>query len=311
MNSRAKVVLMGGSGMVGRNILDHPLSDRWDFLYPTSQELNLTHFESTLRYLTWANPDFVINAAGFVGGIRANINHPVDFLVNNLDIGRNLVIASRQAGIKKLINLGASCMYPRDAENPLVEEMLLQGGLELTNEGYALAKIMTARLCKYVNSEDATFQYKTMIPCNIYGRFDKFEPEKSHLLPAIIQKLHHAINNDDSLVEIWGDGEARREFMYADDLADAVIYSLTHFDKMPQLLNIGVGKDHSINEYYAKVAKVVGFKGSFVHNLEKPVGMLKKLVSIEKQLSWGWKPKTELKEGIKKTYSYYLEELKN
>jgi len=308
MDMKGRVLLLGGNGMVGRNILSNEHCDRWEFLSPKSKDLNLVDFESTLNFITKAKPDFIINAAGIVGGIKANINNPVNFLVKNIDIGRNLVIAARQAGVKKLINLGASCMYPRNISNPLKEDMLLSGELEPTNEGYALAKIMTARLCQYINSEDSQFHYKTIIPCNIYGCFDKFDPERSHLVPAIIKKLHQAIVNKDELVEIWGDGLARREFMYADDLADAIFYSLDNFDQMPQLINIGVGKDHSINEYYEIVARVLGYKGSFIHNHDKPVGMQKKLVSIKKQTSWGWKPKTELKEGIQKTYHYFLKE---
>ena len=309
MYMKGRVLLLGGNGMVGRNILSIANGSRWDFLSPKSKDLNLVDFESTLSFITKAKPDFIINAAGFVGGIKANINNPVNFLVNNIDIGRNLVIAARQASVKKLINLGASCMYPRNISYPLEEDMLLRGKLEPTNEGYALAKIMTAKLCQYVNSENSQFHYKTMIPCNIYGCFDKFDPERSHLVPAIIKKLHLAIVNNEEQVEIWGDGLARREFMYAGDFAEAIFYSLNNFDDMPQLLNIGVGEDHSINEYYEIISGVLGYEGNFIHDLDKPTGMQKKLVSIKKQTSWGWKPKTELKEGIEKTYDYFLKEI--
>ncbi len=310
MNFRGKVLLTGGNGMVGRNILDHPSSAKWDFFSPSSKELDLTNFDATVSYVNKIKPEFIIHAAGYVGGIRANASHPVDFLVNNLDIGRNIIIAAHQAGVKKLLNLGASCMYPRNATNPLTEEMILQGELEPTNEGYALAKIMAARLCQYIHKENSEFQYKTMIPCNIYGRFDKFDPERSHLIPAIIEKLYHAIGNKNLDVEIWGDGKARREFMYADDLADAIFYALSHFGEMPALMNIGVGDDHSINEYYSIVAEVMNFHGVFTHDLDKPVGMLQKLVSVKEQTAWGWKPKTELYEGIQQTYNYYLHEVK-
>ncbi|MDC0151495.1 NAD-dependent epimerase/dehydratase family protein, partial [Paracoccaceae bacterium] len=180
---------------------------------------------------------------------------------------------------------------------------------EPTNEGYALAKIIIARLCEYINAENPKFKYKTMIPCNIYGKYDSFDSEKSHLLPAIIQKIHFAKENNFSEVEIWGDGKSRREFMYAGDLADAVVFSLTNFENMPFLLNIGVGYDHSINEYYKMVASILGFNGTFRNNYEKPVGMKRKLVSIKRQESWGWKAKTDLQKGIELTYHYYKREL--
>jgi len=309
MKNIKKIMLTGGNGMVGRNILNHHLSVNWDILSPTSKELDLTDFDATISYLKKTQPDIIIHAAGLVGGIHANVSNPVNFLVTNLDIGRNIIVAAHKVGIKKLLNLGSSCMYPRNAPNPLTEEMVLQGELEPTNEGYALAKIVAARLCEYIHKENPEFQYKTMIPCNIYGRFDKFDPERSHLIPAIINKLHQSINKEIE-VEIWGDGKARREFMYADDLADAILYALDNFDEMPPLLNIGVGEDHTINEYYSAAAEVIGFKGAFTHNIDKPVGMQQKLVSINKQTAWGWKPKIGLHDGIQKTYDYYLQKIK-
>jgi len=307
---RGRVLLLGGSGMVGRNILSKAEECEWEFLSPSSKDLDLTEFDDTFNFVRKVNPDIIINAAGFVGGIKANIQEPVNFLVKNIDIGRNLIMAARQSGIKKLINLGASCMYPRNISNPLEEETLLSGEFEPTNEGYALAKVMTTRLCQYVNKENSDFRFKTMIPCNIYGCFDTFDPERSHLVPAIIDKIYSAVQNQEETVEIWGDGLARREFMYAGDFADSIFYSLNNFDEMPSLLNIGVGKDHSINEYYEIISKVLGYEGSFTHDLNKPTGMQSKLLSINKQNSWGWVPKTELKEGIKKTYEYYLKEFK-
>ena len=306
---KKRILLTGGNGMVGRNILSHTLSEKWSFFSPSSAELDLTNYDETLSYIDKTKPEIIIHAAGRVGGIQENINNPVDFLVTNLDIGRNVVMAARQSGVRKLLNLGSSCMYPRDMTSPLKEEMLLQGELEQTNEGYALAKIMVARLCEYICREDAMFQYKTMIPCNIYGRFDKFNPKRSHLIPAIINKLQQAIDNNDKEVEIWGDGKARREFMYADDFADAIIYALENFDSMPSIINIGMGYDYTINDYYLTIAKIMNFHGTFKHNLNKPVGMQQKLVSIERQIDWGWSPKTELEKGAKDAYHYYLNEV--
>jgi GDP-L-fucose synthase len=303
---KTRILLTGGSGMVGMNFIERAKTEKFDILSPTSQELNLLNYEATKKYLTQHNPDIIIHAAGRVGGIQANIREPVRFLLDNLDMGRNIVWASRSVGVKNLINLGSSCMYPHNAQNPLKEEMVLTGKLEPTNEGYALSKCITARLAEYISYEDKLFQYKTLIPCNIYGRFDKFDPKHSHMLPAIITKLHDAKEKNIDSIDIWGDGTARREFMYAEDLADCLVKSVYNFDTLPPLMNIGIGSDHTINEYYQSIADVIGYKGKFSHDLSKPVGMQQKLVSVEKSTIWGWSYKTSLDEGIAKTYEYFL-----
>jgi GDP-L-fucose synthase len=306
--SLKKMLLTGGAGMVGRNIQEHPGAAIWEILAPSSKELDLTDFRATREFFIKHRPDHVVHSAGRVGGIQANMAHPVDFLVTNADIGRNVLLAAREAGVVRLINLASSCMYPRNAPNPLAESLILQGELEPTNEGYALAKIFATRLCEYINRENPEVHYKTLIPCNLYGRHDKFEPHHSHLIPAIIHKLHLAKVESLAEVEIWGDGTARREFMYAGDLADAVLRVLDSFDDLPDLMNIGLGEDYSINEYYAIAAEVVGWHGRFVHDLRKPVGMKQKLVDIQRQQAWGWTPSTPLKVGIEKSYHYYLQD---
>lgn len=306
MAKQGLILLTGGTGMVGRNVVEHPAAARWEIVAPRHEELDLTDYGNTEAYLRKQRPDAVIHAAGKVGGIQANIAAPVEFLITNLDVGRNIVLAARAAGVRWLINLGSSCMYPRNAANPLTEDLVLAGELEPTNEGYALAKVVTARLCQYIRRENLGLDYKTLIPCNLYGRHDKFAPEHSHLIPAIIHKLHVARTQGKDTVDIWGEGTARREFMYAGDLADAVLRALDHFDSLPELMNVGLGYDYTINEYYEAVAKVLGYKGSFVHDLNKPVGVKQKLVSVERQTAWGWKPVTSLREGIAKTYDYYL-----
>ena len=304
--SKMRVLLTGGGGMVGRNLLEHPAIGEYEVLAPRSRELDLRDFQAVQVYLNKYRPDMVIHAAGKVGGIQANMREPVGFLLENLDMGRNIVWAAHQAGIKQLLNLGSSCMYPRNHSEPLREEMVLKGELEPTNEGYALAKVVTARLCEYIMREDAGFQYKTLIPCNIYGRHDKFDPAHSHLVPAIIHKVHQAKQSGLQVVEIWGDGTARREFMYAGDLADALIRAIKEFGTLPSLMNVGLGHDHTINEYYQAAAEVMGYTGGFVHDLSKPVGMARKLVSVERQKAWGWSAQHAMREGIEKTYSYYL-----
>ena len=293
--------------MVGRNFLEHPAIGEFDILAPRSNELNLLDDRAVEAYLREKRPDIVIHAAGRVGGIQANIREPVRFLMDNLDMGRNIVWAARSTGVKHLLNLGSSCMYPRNAPNPLHEDMVLKGELEPTNEGYALAKVVTARLCEYISREDASCQYKTLIPCNVYGRHDKFDPSHSHLVPAIIHKIYEAKLSGSAHVEIWGDGTARREFMYAGDLADCLVESVRRFDTLPDTMNVGIGEDASINEYYETVAEVIGYDGQFKHDLTKPVGMMRKLVSTDKTQAWGWRAKTSLRDGIAKTYDYYLQ----
>lgn len=300
-----KLLITGARGMVGKNLLENQEIQGHQVLQPTRDELDLSSREKVEAYLDQHRPDLVIHAAGRVGGIQANIKNPVAFLVENTDINRNLIGCSYKVGIKKMINLGTSCMYPRNAVNPLKESMILQGELEPTNEGYALAKVMAQRLCEYIMKEDPTFQYKTLIPCNLYGRFDHFDPQNSHLIPAVIRKVDDAKNSNINSVEIWGNGEARREFMYAGDLSDAISQALRNFETLPHLMNVGLGVDYSVNEYYAAVAEVIGYKGGFSHDLSKPVGMKQKLVSTEVAQNWGWKSKTGLHQGIEKTYAYY------
>ncbi len=295
--------------MVGHNILEHDKVQSHDVLAPKRQKLNLFDYGMVEHYLQHNRPDLIIHCAGKVGGIQANMQEPFRFLLENLDMGRNVVVAAKRVGIKKLLNLGSSCMYPRNAPNPLQEEMVLKGELEPTNEGYAIAKVAVTKLCEYLSREDATYQYKTLIPCNLYGRWDKFEPAHSHMIPAVIRKIHEATVQEQSEVKIWGDGEARREFLYAGDLADMVMLGIDRFDDLPGLMNVGLSTDYSINEYYEAIARVIGFSGKFTHDLSKPVGMKQKLVDVSRQTTFKWKPNNTLEEGIKKSYEFYLSQV--
>jgi GDP-L-fucose synthase len=303
------ILLTGSGGMVGQNLLEHADISSYDILSPRSNELDLRDFEKVENYLLKYKPEMIIHAAGKVGGIQANLREPVNFLVDNLDMGRNIVMGAYKSGIKKLINIGSSCMYPANISEPLKEDILMTGKLEETNEGYAIAKLATARLCEYVSREDSSFIYKTLIPCNLYGRFDKFKDDYSHLVAAIIHKIHQAKKNDANKVEVWGDGTVRREFMYAGDLADALILSIKKFDELPQYMNIGLGVDITIDEYYKKVAKVIGYTGILTHDKTKPVGMMRKLVNTDRQTKLGWQPKTSPEVGLQKTYEFYLQEM--
>lgn len=301
-----RVLLTGGSGMVGKNVLEHPRADGFEFVAPRRAELDLRDYDAVEVYLRRLKPEIVVHAAAKVGGIQANVREPVSFLLENLDIGRNVIWAARTCGVPRLINLGSSCMYPRNAPNPLNEDAILQGELEPTNEGYALAKIVAARLCQYIRHEAPGFAYKTVIPCNVYGRYDKFDPAHSHLVAAVIHKLHAAKESGADEVDIWGDGTARREFMYAGDLADFLIAALERLDSLPEMVNAGVGTDHTVDEYYEVAARAIGYSGRFRHDLGKPVGMARKLVSTARADAWGWRACTSLEDGIAKTYDYYL-----
>lgn len=303
-----KLLVTGAGGMVGRNLLEHPGLVQYEVLAPLRCELDLCDAQAVDDYLAHHRPDALVHCAGRVGGIQANMREPVSFLVDNLDMGRNLLLAAQRHGVQQVINLGSSCMYPRDRNEPLREEWVLQGELEPTNEGYAIAKIAVARLGEYLMREHPSFRCKTLIPCNLYGRHDSFDPRHSHLVPAIIHKVHQAKVQGHDQVEIWGDGQARREFMYAGDLADAIVRALQHFDTLPQSMNVGLGHDHTVNEYYAVAAEVVGWRGHFVHDLSKPVGMARKLVDVSRQTAWGWRAGHDLRSGLEHTYRFYLEQ---
>lgn len=250
-------------------------------------------------------PDFVVLAAAKVGGIQANVADPVGFLVENLEINNNVICAALAAGVNNLLYMGSSCMYPKDYNNPLKEEYLLAAPLEPTNEGYALAKISGAKLCEYCRKQYGV-NYKTLIPCNLYGPGDHFKPGLSHLVAAIVDKIHKAKKNGEESVEIWGDGSARREFLYVDDLASFVCDSLPILDRLPDYLNVGYGRDHSVLEYYQIAADALDYAGRFTFDTTKPVGMATKLLDSSLAYDYGWKPGTAPDEGIRKTYEYYL-----
>lgn len=292
--------------MLGKNLLEHHSIKQYQVFAPSSKELDLLNLVNIEDYLTKNSINIIIHCAGQVGGIHANIQDPVGFLNNNLLMGVNLVNAAKNIGVSKLLNLGSSCMYPRDYANPLKEEYILQAPLEPTNEGYALAKITVAKLCEYMRRQFC-LEYKTLIPCNLYGYGDKFGDNNSHLIPAIIKKIHTAKQNNADVVDIWGNGEARREFMLARDCADGMFFALEHFDRLDDYINLGLGYDYSINEYYYSVADIIGYTGTFAHDLSKPVGMQQKLVDISKMKELGWVAQTTLSSGLREIYKYFIE----
>jgi GDP-L-fucose synthase len=302
-----KIFITGAGGMVGKNLVEHPHAKCHEILAPRRDELDLLDAKAVSDYIAASQPDMVIHAAGLVGGIQANMNAPVRFFSENIQMGLNVVMSARDANVKSLMNLGTSCMYPRYAQNPLREEVIATGELEPTNEGYAIAKVAITRLCDYISKEESGRYYKTVIPCNLYGRYDTFDLDKSHMIPAVIKKLDEARQNGIPAVDIWGDGLSRREFMYAGDFADFVFYALVNFDAMPQNINIGLGRDYTINEYYTKIAKITGYRGKLTHDLTKPTGMKQKLVDNTRLRQFGWQPKFSLELGLKETYDYFLE----
>ena len=301
-----KLLITGTSGMVGRNVKEHPAAQGYELLTPTHAELDLLDIAAVNAYIATHKPDIIVHCAGLVGGIVANMQNLAKFLTHNAYMGLNLINAAHKNGVKCLLNLASSCIYPRKATNPLKEEMILQGEFEPTNEGYALAKVLSTRLCEYISTADKSYLYKTIIPCNLYGKYDKFDTQNAHMIPAVIARVYKAKLDGVGEIAIWGDGSARREFMYAGDLADFVFYALKNLEKMPQNLNVGSGNECTINEYYEAVARVLDYKGKFTHDLSKPAGMARKIIDDTRLKAFGWQAKTSLDDGIKATYEYYL-----
>lgn len=300
------LLITGSSGMVGRNVKEYPKAQNYHLLTPTSAELNLLDKGAVDSYIKTHKPDIVVHCAGLVGGIVANMSNLAKFLAHNAYMGLNLINACHQNGIPYFLNLASSCMYPKDAPNPLKEDMILQGAFEPTNEGYALAKVLSTRLCEYISGADKNYLYKTLIPCNLYGKYDKFDTHNAHMIPAVIARIYKAKLEDIGIVPIWGDGKAKREFMYAVDLAEFIFYAIENLRYLPQNINVGTGKEYSIDEYYRTIAKVIGYEGKFTHDLSKPIGMRRKVIDNTRLMALDWHTKTSLEDGIKNTYEYYL-----
>ncbi len=292
--------------MVGKNLIKG-LSYNYDVLAPSRVELDLLSINMVNDYLYQKKPELIIHCAGHVGGIQANVNNPLEFLDLNLVMGQNIIKSAYQQGIKYFLNLSSSCIYSPNSNEPIEEDSLLKNGVEKTNEGYALAKIVLLKYCEYINKKDKGYFYKTIVPSNLYGDYDKFHPINSHLIPAIILKTYNAIKNDELEIEIWGDGTAKREFMYVKDLVDFIDFYIKDFKNRPSLVNIGVDEDYTIDQYYKVIGKIMGYKGNYIYNTKKPVGMKRKKVNISKLKDLGWKSQTTLEEGIIKTKKYFYE----
>ena len=314
MQKDDRIYVAGHKGLVGSAILKRLQAERYSNLIVRShQELDLMRQAKVKSFFKTEKPEYVFLAAAKVGGILANNTYPAEFIYENLLIESNVIHSAYEAGVKKLLFLGSSCIYPRDCPQPMREEYLLSGKLEPTNEPYATAKIAGIKMCQSYNRQYGT-HFISVMPTNLYGPGDNFDLATSHVLPALIRKFHEAktsdksrVTSDELSVTLWGTGTPRREFLYVDDLADACVFLMNHYEDS-QIINIGVGKDISISELADLIKDIVGFKGTIRYDRSKPDGTPRKLLDVNKLKALGWQPKISLRHGIEMTYRWYVEE---
>ena len=305
MEKEAKIYVAGHRGMVGSAIVRELQNKGYhNIVTKTSKELDLRSQDAVRSFYETEKPQYVFVAAAKVGGIHANNVYRAEFLYDNLMIQNNLIHFAYESGVKKLLFLGSSCIYPKLAEQPLKEDYLLSGYLESTNEPYAIAKITGIKMCEAYRDQYGC-NFISAMPTNLYGPNDNYHPENSHVLPALIRKFHEAKVSSKGQVEIWGDGTPMREFLYADDLANALVYLMENYNEK-QFVNVGFGSDVTIKELAETVAKVVGFDGGMKYDSSKPNGTPRKLMDSSRLFSTGWKPKTNLEEGIRLAYQDFL-----
>lgn len=306
IQKKSKIYIAGHRGMAG-SAIHRKLKEKGytNFVLRTSKELDLTRQPDVETFFEQEKPDVVILAAAKVGGIMANMQSPATFLYDNLMIQNNVIHAAYKHGVDKLLFLGSSCIYPRMSPQPMKEEYLMDGKVEPTNEGYAIAKIAGLKLCEMYNCQYGT-NYISVMPCNLYGYGDNFNPTRSHVVPAMIRKFHEAKMEDAKEVVVWGTGNARRELLFVDDMADASIYLLERYAGNA-FFNVGTGKDISIRELAELVKEVTGYEGNIVYDATKPDGMPQKVMDCSKLAEKGWVYKTKLKDGLKMTYQWYLD----
>ncbi len=304
IEKNAKIYIAGHRGMVGSSIIRKFVKEGYTNMVTRElEQLNLLDQKAVEQFFEQERPEYVVLAAAKVGGIKANIANPSEFLFENLQIQNNVIWAAHTAGVKKFMFLGTSCIYPRDCPQPMKEEYLLTGPLEPTNEGYALAKIAGIKLCQMLY-EQYHQSFISCMPTNIYGENDHFDLEKAHALPALMNRIHQAKISGTKEVVVWGTGKARREWLYVDDLGDAVYWLMQNYDAK-EFLNIGTGVDHSIAELALAIAKTVGYTGKLVQDTTKPDGMPKKLLDVSKMSQQGWHYSIDLQEGLEKTYAFF------
>lgn len=307
MDLDSKIYVAGHRGLVGSAIVRNLQENGYhNLVFRTSKELNLTNSIQVDSFFQDQQPEYVFLAAAKVGGIVANNDYPAEFIRDNLMIQTNVIDAAHRNGVKKLLFLGSTCIYPRLAEQPMREDSLLTGELEPTNEPYAIAKIAGIKMCQSYNRQYGT-NFISIMPTNLYGPNDNFDLTSSHVLPALIRKFHEAKVAQSNTVEVWGTGTPKREFLYSDDLADAAIYLMNTYNGS-DLVNIGVGKDISIKELAEKVGETVGYKGDIVFNASKPDGTPRKLVDVSRLKSLGWEAKIPLDDGLRMAYNWFLKQ---
>lgn len=292
--------ITGHNGMVGSALLRHAEKSGTPTLTTTRSELDLLDQHAVFTFLADQKPTTVIIAAAKVGGIHANATYPADFLYENLTIAANLIEGSRRAGVPRVLFLGSSCIYPKHAPQPMPEDCLLTSPLEPTNEAYAIAKIAGLKLCQHIRAQHG-LTYHSAMPTNLYGPGDNYHPENSHVIPALIRRFHEAKERGDASVTIWGTGTPRREFLHADDLADACFHLLA-LENPPDWVNVGTGTDLTILELAQAIAETIGFTGDIITDPTKPDGTPRKLLDISKIQATGWSPKTPFKQGLAAAY---------
>lgn len=307
MHKNAKIYVAGHNGMLGSAIVRALKTEGYNNLvFRRSYELDLKKQEDVNSFFETEKPEYVFLVAAKVGGIGANIENPAEFLYDNLMINANIIDAAYRNNVKKLLFLGSSCIYPRLSPQPMKEDYLLDGKLEPTNEGYALGKIAGIKLCEYYNKQYNT-NFISAMPPNLYGENDNFDPAHSHVIGALLRKFHTAKTNNDPEVIMWGTGSAKREFMYVDDAADGCLFLMNNYNENEHI-NMGSDEDVQIIELAHIIKEITGFKGEIVKDTTKPDGMPRKLMDSSKMQELGWKHRLSLKEGIEKTYKFYLEQ---
>lgn len=308
MDKNAKIYLAGHTGLVGSAIYRALQRNGYtNIISRDLTELDLTIETDVKSFFNQEKPEYVVLAAAKVGGIHANNTYPADFIYQNLQIQNNVIHSSYKNGVKKLLFLGSSCIYPKLCPQPIKEEYLLTGELEPTNDAYAIAKIAGIKMCQAYNKQYGT-NYIAVMPTNLFGYNDNFELQNSHVLPALIRKFYEAKQENQSQVAVWGTGTPKREFLFVDDLADAVIFLMNNYNGN-EIVNIGRGEDVTIKELANIIKDIVGFKGELVFDDSKPDGTPRKLLDVSRLHSLGWKHQTSLEEGIKKTLDWYIETL--
>ena len=299
----ATVLVTGASGMLGQHLVPMLENKGHRVLTPSREDVDLTDADATRSYIQSTAIDAVVHCAAYVAGIassRASKHHSFDA---NVSMGMNLIRSCLENGITTLLNVGSATVYPSEAPQPLSESSLGQGAFEGPIEGYALSKYVVYRACAMAN-EQHNVSYKTVLPCNLFGPYDNFSLETGHMLPAILHRMHQAKEQNNSPIVIWGDGSAKREFLYAPDLADFICFALDNFESLPEVMNVGSGVEVSVNEMHQHMAKITGYTGELKHDFDKPVGRLRRYLNLHHQQRLGWSPKTPFEEALAITYDY-------